>query len=140
VLPSVSILPDGKESPTDITAGVDTLSGVSLAARESLSLVHSIVPDQVRCSGGFTDFTEEGFLDVCSNGGVSRVPALVALPHQLPHQCKALLGMPAIRDLGVRLDQQKLQQGAPLICHLGEKSLRSWWCWRQARTSGYCIT
>jgi hypothetical protein len=35
--------------------------------------------------------------------------------------------MPAILDLGVILDEQKLAQGAPLVCHLGEKTLRAWW-------------
>jgi hypothetical protein len=35
--------------------------------------------------------------------------------------------MPAIVDLGVKLDEQKVTQDMPLICHLGEKSLRVWW-------------
>jgi hypothetical protein len=35
--------------------------------------------------------------------------------------------MPAIIDLGIVLDEQKLVQGAPLVCHLGEKTLRAWW-------------
>jgi hypothetical protein len=72
-------------------------------------------------------FQEEGLLDIFANGNLTRIPALVAAPSQLPFGTQASLGVPAILDLGVILDEQKLTQGAPLICHLGEKTLRAWW-------------
>ena len=55
------------------------------------------------------------------------IPALCALGSSLPRDCHALFGIPAIRDLGILLDEQKLVQGQPMCCFLGEKHLRSWW-------------
>jgi hypothetical protein len=49
----------------------------------------------------------------------------VALPHQLPTDCVALLGVPVLLALEVAVEQHlKLPQFAPLQCHLGEKKLR----------------
>ena len=124
---TTTILPTGHDEPLEITVGVDTYSDITCALREVLSDVHSIQPDSVRGSSGSSTYREEGFLDVFSEGGTQRVPALVALPSQLPTDTAALLGMPAIIDLGVVLDEQKLTPGAPLVCHLGEKVLRAWW-------------
>ena len=70
---------------------------------------------------------EEGTLDIQVDGEIQRVPALVADQLQLPLNCSALLGVPAIKDLGIHIDEQLKEQNSPLICHLGEKSLRRWW-------------
>ena len=123
----IHILPDGHPEPFDITAGIDTLSDVSLAPRDLLSDVHPISPDSVRGSGHTATFSEEGLLDIMYGGRLTRIPALVASEQQLPALCQVLLGVPAISDLGVALDDQLKQQDQPLICHLGEKSLRTWW-------------
>ena len=100
---------------------------MSLATRDLLSDVHAISPDDVHGVGHTVSFTEMGLLDLLSEGKMTRVPALVARADQLPSRCSVLLGMPAIVDLGVKLDEQKVTQDMPLICHLGEKSLRAWW-------------
>jgi hypothetical protein len=74
-------------------------------------------------------FSEEGTLYVFSEPKGQRVaiPALVAPPHQLPSKCVALLGVPALLQLEVALDQHlRLPRFSPLICHLGEKKLREW--------------
>jgi hypothetical protein len=124
---TIEVIPEGHQTPFTISTGVDTLSDVSLAARSVLSNVHPVSPDQVQGSGGVSVFQEEGLLDIFADGNLTRIPALVATPAQLPSGTQALLGMPAILDLGVILDEQKLAQGAPLMCHLGEKTLRAWW-------------
>jgi hypothetical protein len=110
-----------------VIAGIDTQSDVSLATRSLLSDVHTIAPDDIHGIGPSVTFTEMGFLDLLAEGRMVRVPALVANPDHLPSRCSALLGMPAILELGVKLDEQKDLQDAPLVCHLGEKSLRVWW-------------
>jgi len=124
---TIEVIPMGHQTPITISTGVDTLSNVSLATRAVLSNVHPVSPDQVQGSGGVSVFQEEGLLDIFADGNLTRIPALVASPSQLPSGTQALLGMPAILDLGVILDEQKLSQGAPLVCHLGEKTLRAWW-------------
>jgi hypothetical protein len=103
------------------------MSDVSLAPRSLLSEVLPIAPDAVRGSGHTATFTEGGLLDIVHAGQLARVPALVATDHQLPSQCRALLGMPAIMELGISLDDQIKSQDQPLVCHLGEKSSRRWW-------------
>jgi hypothetical protein len=96
---------------------------VSLATRDLLSNVHDISPDNIHGVGPAVTFNEMGYLDLLSEGKLIRIPALVAQPDHLPSRCSALLGMPAILELGVHLDEQKAEQDMPLICHLGEKSL-----------------
>jgi hypothetical protein len=55
------------------------------------------------------------------------VPALVASACQLPLGCVALLGVPALLEMEIAVDQHlTLPQFSPLICHLGEKQLREW--------------
>jgi hypothetical protein len=91
--------------------------------------IHAIVPDIVEGCGGSANFTEEGTLYLYSHpeGNSVALPALVALPHQLPTGCIALLGVPALLSLEVVVEQHlKLPQFAPLQCHLGEKKLREW--------------
>jgi transposase InsO family protein len=121
-----SVLPAGYSEPVEICAGVDTMSDVTLALRHLLCDVENVLPDGVRGTGSTTVFAEQGYLDVFEDGRVQRVPAFVATPAQLPSSCEVLLGVPAILDLGVILDEQKLHQRAPLVCHLGEKTLRAW--------------
>ena len=103
----MNVLPLGHRDPVCVIAGVDTLSDVNLCVRDLLSNVHTIVPDFVRGSSGLTPFTEEGLLHVWINGSTIFIPALVATADNLPHQCQALLGVPAIDDLGISLDAQK---------------------------------
>ena len=122
----VQVMPAGNPDTVPISAGIDTLSDVSLALRELLSDIHPIVPDRVRSSGCVTEFAEEGFLDIYHDDQVSRVPALVAQASSLPTNTSVIFGMPALLQLGASLDEQKKEQNAPLICHLGEKTLRSW--------------
>jgi hypothetical protein len=119
------VLPAGCSEPVDIIAGVDAMSDVSLALRHLLADVESVLPDDVRGTGSTTAFSEQGHLDIFSDGRVQRIPAFVATTANLPSNCQVLLGIPAIMDLGVVLDEQKLQQNAPLVCHLGEKTLRA---------------
>jgi hypothetical protein len=91
--------------------------------------VHPIQPDEVSGVGGSASFTEEGTLYIFSEPKGQRVaiPALVASPHQLLAECVALLGVPALLQLEVALDQHlRLPHFSPLICHLGEKKLREW--------------
>jgi hypothetical protein len=37
------------------------------------------------------------------------------------------LGIPGLNSLGVRIDEHRLAQRQPLMCHVGEKTLRTWW-------------
>jgi len=123
---STTVLPAGCSEPVEIIAGVDTMSDVSLALRHLLTDVEAVMPDDVRGTGSITAFSEQGYLDIFDDGRVQRVPAFVATTSNLPTNCQVLLGIPAILDLGVVLDEQKLKQNAPLVCHLGEKTLRAW--------------
>jgi hypothetical protein len=108
---------------------LDTQSDVTTCLREYLVDVHAIVPDVVDGCGGSAQFAEEGTLFVYSHQERNSVmlPALVALPHQLPSDCVALLGVPALLALEVAIEQHlKLPQFSTLQCHLGEKKLREW--------------
>ena len=122
----VQILPAGDPDAVAMSAGIDTLSDVTLATRELLSDIHTIVPDEVRSAGATTAYAEEGTLSIYIDHQVFRVPALVATAHSLPLETKIILGMPALYQLNVSIDEQKKEQNAPLICNLGEKSLRAW--------------
>jgi hypothetical protein len=103
------------------------MSDINLAAREFLHDVHEICVADVQNCGSTTEFTSEGLLKVLINGEVVVVPALVASPNQLPHGCGALLGIPGLNSLGVQLDEHRKKQRQPLICHVGERTLRAWW-------------
>jgi hypothetical protein len=121
------VVPAGKDKRLNIQMGVDTLSDATFASRHLLRNVHDIASAGIRTTGSSTSFREEGTLRVVIDDATVDVPALVATASQLPTDCSALLGIPAILALGISLDQQLLEQGAPLICHLGEKKLREWW-------------
>jgi hypothetical protein len=108
---------------------IDTQSDVTTCLREYLTEVRSIVPDIVEGCGGAANFTEEGTLYVYSHadGNSVALPALVASPHQLPSDCIALLGVPALLALEVAVERHlKLPQFSSLQCYLGEKKLREW--------------
>ncbi len=116
-----------KSSRTEAQVAIDTQSDVTTALREYLTDIREIIPDRVSGLGGESSFREEGKLHVWSHGKRQKVsiPALVAPRHQLPLNCVALLGVPAITELDVAVEQHlKLPQFVPLICHLGEKKLR----------------
>ncbi len=118
-----------KSGPVRVKVALDTQSDVTTCLREYLMDVHPIVPDEVSGVGGSSVFSEEGTLYIFSEPKGQRValPALVAPPHQLPRDCVALLGVPALLGLEVAIDRHlRLPQFSPLICHLGEKKLREW--------------
>jgi hypothetical protein len=108
---------------------LDTQSDVTTCLREYLSDVHPVLPDTVSGIAGEVVFSEEGTLNVFSAAQRRRValPTLVAPRHQIPFGCIALLGVPALQQLEVAVEQHlKLPHFSPLICHLGEKKLREW--------------
>ncbi len=108
---------------------IDTQSDVTTCLREYLTDVRPIVPDIVEGCGGAANFTEEGTLSVYSHaeGNSRALPALVPLPHQLPLDCIALLGVPALLALEVAVERHLvLPRFSALQCHLGEKKLREW--------------
>ncbi len=60
-------------------------------------------------------------------GQVVCLPALVAASSQLPRSCDVQLGIPGLDTLGVSIDEHRKGQQQPLICYVGEKTLRMWW-------------
>jgi transposase InsO family protein len=115
--------------PRHVKIALDTQSDVTTCLRHYLMDVHPIVPDEVNGVGGSSSFSEEGTLYIYSELRGQRVglPALVAPPHQLPSECVALLGVPALLELEVAVDKHlRLPRFSPLECHLGEKKLREW--------------
>ncbi len=106
---------------------LDTMSDVNMAPVELLHDVHEIDADDVRGCGGATAFTHEVILKVLQDGNVVCMPALVVKASQLPRLCDVSLGVPGLDRLGVCVDQHRTRQGQPLICHVGEKTLRTWW-------------
>jgi hypothetical protein len=126
---TVEIHHSAKGGPVKAKVALDTQSDVTTCLRQYLMDVHQIQPDEVSGVEGSASFTEEGTLYIFSEPKGQRVaiPALVAPPHQLPAECVALLGVPALLQLEVALDQHlRLPRFFPLICHLGEKKLREW--------------
>jgi hypothetical protein len=108
---------------------LDTMPDVTTCLRDFLSDIHPILPDTVSGCGGLANFTEEGTLTIYSPSQKQTIslPALVATAYQLPLDCIALLGVSALLDLDVAVDQHlNLPQFSPLECHLGEKRLREW--------------
>ncbi len=118
---------DGHEDSLRIDCALDTMSDVNLALVELLHDVHDIVDDDVRGSAGLTTFAREGTLKVLHEGEVLCLPALVATAAQLPRSCDALLGVPGLNTLSVNVDDHRRAQRQPLMCHVGEKTLRAWW-------------
>jgi hypothetical protein len=112
-----------------IQIAIDTQSDINTALKEHLTDVRDIIPDEVSGLGGSANFQEEGLLHIWSPSRQQTIsfPALVAPRHQLPFGCVALLGVPAILELEIAVEQHlKLPQYAPLVCHLEEKKLREW--------------
>ncbi len=101
---------------------LDTGSDVNLASRYLLHDVRPVSMENVRTGGSDTQFTEEGVLRILVQGEIRSIPALVATKAQRPRECDVLLGVPAVGDLGVQLDQHLEKQFKPLKCHVGEKT------------------
>jgi hypothetical protein len=118
---------DGFVDSLRVECALDTMSDVNLARVELLHDVHEVVGDQVKSSAGKTSYTREGTLKVLYQGEVLILPALVATSAQLPRSCDVLLGMPGLDGLGVGLDDHRKEQRQPLMCFVGEKTLRTWW-------------
>jgi hypothetical protein len=113
----------------EVKVALDTQSDVTTCIREYLSDICPIVTDVVSGCGGDANFTEEGTLRIYSRAQQQcvSITALVAPRHQLPLSCIALLGVPALLELEVAVDQHlRLPQFSDLVCHLGEKRLREW--------------
>jgi hypothetical protein len=126
---TVEVHHSAKGEPVKVKVAFDTQSDVTTCLRQYLMDIHPIQPDEVSGVGGSSIFFEEGTLYIFSEPKGQRVaiPALVAPPHQLPSECVALLGVPALVQLEVALDQHlRLPRFSPVICHLGEKKLREW--------------
>jgi hypothetical protein len=119
----------GSAEHSSFKVSIDTQSDESTALKEHLTDVRGIVPDEVHGLSGSAQFTQEGRLHIWSASRQQTVslPVLVAARHQLPFDCIALLGVPAILKLEIAVEKHlKLPQFSPLICHLGEKKLREW--------------
>ncbi len=97
-----------------------------MALRTLLQDVRAISDGDVSNCGDKTVFFEEGILNVYAGGEIVSVPALAASVSQLPSGCDALLGVPGLDLLGVRLDAHRGAQRLPLECHIGERTLRTW--------------
>ncbi len=126
---TVEIHHSAKGGPVKVKVALYTQSDVTTCLRQYLMDVHLIQPDEVSGVGGSASFTEEGTLYIFSEpkGQCVAIPALVSPLHQLPVECAALLGVPALLQPEVALDQHlRLPRFSPLICHLGEKKLREW--------------
>jgi hypothetical protein len=122
----VEVWHDGHTQTTAVDCGLDSMSDVTMATVDLLHDVHDILPEDVSTSGSSARFSREGTLKLLVNGKVVSVPSLVAEEGHLPHQCGVLLGVPGLDALGVQLDGHRKAQRLPLICHVGEKILRSW--------------
>jgi hypothetical protein len=119
----------GHHARAKVKVAIDTQSDVTTALQEYVTNIKEILPDRVHGLGGEADFTHEGRIHIWSETKKRKIslPALVAPRHQMPMDCVALLGVPAINALEVAVEQHlKLPQFNPLICHLGEKKLREW--------------
>jgi hypothetical protein len=123
----IHVWQDGHADALRTVCGLDTMSDVNMALVELLHEVHEIATDDVRGCSGETAFTHEGILKVLQEGEVICVPALVARASQLPRLCDVSLGIPGLDRLGVCVDQHRTKQRQPLICHVEEKTLRTWW-------------
>ncbi len=123
----VDVWQDGHEDALRVDCRLDTMSDVNLALAVLLHDIHDIIVDDVRGSVGKTTFAKEGTLKLLYEGEVVSLPALVAVPSQLPRSCDVCLGIPGLSVLGVCVDEHRLAQRQPLMCHVGERTLRTWW-------------
>jgi hypothetical protein len=81
--------------------------------------IRPIQPDEVNGVGGSSVFSEDGILYIF------REPKGHHIAIELPAECIALFGVPALLQLDVTLDRYlRLPRFPPLVCHLGEKRLR----------------
>jgi hypothetical protein len=99
----VNVLQEGETNTHEHICCLDTGSDVNLASRYLLHDVRPVSMEDVRTGGNDTKFTEEGILRILVSGEIRSLPALVATKAQRPHECKVLLGVPAVGDLGVQL-------------------------------------
>ena len=120
----MDIWQDGHADALRTECGLDTMSDVNMAVLELLHEIHDILGDDVNGCAGSTAFTREGTLKVLCEGEIIHLPALVATREQLPHSCDVLLGIPGLDQLGVCIDEHRAKQRQPLICCVGEKTLR----------------
>ncbi len=123
----IDIWQDGHADALRTECGLDTMSDVNMAVPELLHEIHDISGDDVNGCAGSTAFTREGTLKVLCDGEIMHMPALVATRQQLPRSCDVLLGIPGLDQLGVCIDEHRAKQHQPLICCVGEKTLRQWW-------------
>ncbi len=128
----IDVWQDGHTDALRTECGLDTMSDVNLVVPELLHDIHDIIVDDVRGSAGRTEFTREATLKVLYEGEVLELPALVATQTQLPRSCDVLLGScvdehRGLDLLGVCVDEHRAKQHQPLICCVGEKTLRVWW-------------
>jgi hypothetical protein len=129
---TIKVMTQIRRDPSEFSSckvAIDTQSDVTMALEERLTEVREIVPDQIHGVSGSSVFKYEGRLHIWSTSHQQTVslPALVAARHQLPFDCIALLGVPAILKLEIAVEQYlKLPQFFLHICHLGEKTLREW--------------
>jgi hypothetical protein len=123
----IDVWQDGHVDSLRVDCGLDTCSDVNLALPELLHDLESIQRADVGNCGSSTAFVREGTLKVLVDGAVLSVRALAATPTQLPRSCEVLLGIPGLDSLGVHVDQHRTKQNQPLMCHVGERTLREWW-------------
>jgi hypothetical protein len=118
---------DGHQQTTSVVCELDSMSDVTLALEEFLHDVHDIETESLSTTGSSATFDREGTLKLLVNAGVIEIPSLVATTAQLPRICGILLGVPGLDALGVKLDEHRKRLRIPLVCHVGEKTLRAWW-------------
>ncbi len=119
------MLQEGETNTFEHICCLDTGFDVNLASRYLLHDVRPVPVEDARTGGNDTRFTEEGVLRILVSDEIRSIPALVATKTQRPHECEVLLGVPAVGDLGVQLEQHLEKQFKPLEGHVGEKTLRT---------------
>ncbi len=122
----MDVIQEGCADALQVLCCLDSDADVNLALRTLLHDVHAIADGDVANCGDKTAFFEEGTLHVYAGGELVPVPALTASLNQLPSGCDVLLGVPGLDVLGVRLDAHRGVQRLPLECHVGERTLRTW--------------
>jgi hypothetical protein len=131
----LEIWQDGFADLLRVECALDTASDVNFARIELLHDVHDVISDKIRTGAGKAEFNREGILKVLNQGEVLGIPALVATTEQLSRKCDALLGIPGLDGLGVSIDEHRKKQRRPLMCFVGEKTLRTWWEANEGQTA-----
>jgi hypothetical protein len=124
---TVQVIQEGEARTQEYLCCLDSASDVNLAKRHLLHDVRRIESEAINNCGDETRFTEEGTLRLFVSGSVRELPALAASKAQLPFECEVSLGVPGVDDLGIRLDDHRARKKKRLECHVGEKTLRTWW-------------